>query len=73
MKRSLGDKRREIPMDKADEILGLLADYRDGETRAVGEDGEEEEVTVGRVFSTTRFGFRKVTVRAAATAELSDQ
>ena len=62
MKRSLGDKRREIPMDKADEILGLLADYRDGETRAVGEDGEEEEVAVGRVFPTTRFGFRKVTV-----------
>ena len=62
LKRSLGDKRREIPIEKADEILGLLADYRDGETRAVGEDGEEEEVTVGRVFPTTRFGFRKVTV-----------
>ena len=62
MKRSLGDKRREIPIEKADEILGLLAGFRDRETRAVGEDGEEEEVTVGRVFPTTRFGFRKVTV-----------
>ena len=62
MKRSLGDKRREIPIGKADEILGLLTDFRDGETRVVGDDGEEEDVTVGRVFPTTRFGFRKVTV-----------
>ena len=62
MKRSLGDKRRRIPTRRADEILGLLAGFRDEETRVVGEGAEEEEVTVARVFPTTRFGFRKVTV-----------
>ncbi|MXY55681.1 MAG: SAM-dependent DNA methyltransferase [Gammaproteobacteria bacterium] len=62
MKRSLGDKRREIPIEKADDILGILARFRDREARTVRADGEEEEVTVGRVLSTTRFGFRKVTI-----------
>ena len=28
----------------------------------MGEDGDDEEVTVSRVFPTTRFGFRKITV-----------
>ena len=62
MKRSLGDKRREIPMDEADEILGLLTRFRDEETRPVAKDGQDEETTVGRVLPTTRFGFRKITV-----------
>ncbi len=62
MRRSLGDKRREIPPDKADEVLELLHDYQDGEVRMVSEDGEEEEKTVSRVFPTTQFGYRKITV-----------
>ena len=62
MRRSLGDKRREIPADKALEALTLLANYRDGETRARTEDGNEEEVVVSRIFPTTQFGFRRITV-----------
>ena len=62
MRKSLGDKRREIPPDKAADILSLLRDLTDGETRTVSKDDEEEEVTVSRIFPSTRFGFRKITV-----------
>ncbi len=48
MRKSLGDKRREIPREKADEILRLLRDFK-----------EDEHV---RVFPTTHFGFRKIIV-----------
>src|SRR5207247_2029659 len=33
MRKSLGDKRREIPLDRAQDILKILADFRDGDTR----------------------------------------
>ena len=62
MPRSLGDKRRQIPPDKARDILEILKDYRDGDTRTVTRDGNHEEVVIDRVFPTTHFGFRKVTV-----------
>ena len=62
LKKSLGNKRREIPAESAADILSLLNGFSDGETRTVPEDGEDEEVTVSRVFPTTRFGFRKITV-----------
>ncbi len=62
MRKSLGDKRREIPPDKAADILSLLRGFTDGETRTVSKDGEEEEVTVSRIFPSTRFGFCKITV-----------
>ena len=62
LKKSLGDKRRGIPAEKAADILVLLRGFRDGETRAVPGDGGDEEVTVGRVFPSTRFGFRRITV-----------
>ena len=61
MRRSLGDKRREIPPDKAQDILKILTDFRDGDTRTVTKNGSEEEV-VSRIFPTTHFGFRKITV-----------
>jgi len=48
MRKSLGDKRREIPLEKAGEILRLLAEFKEGEH-------------VG-IFPTTHFGFRKITV-----------
>ncbi len=48
MRKSLGDKRREIPLEKADEILRLLRDFREGEHV--------------KIFPTTHFGFRKITV-----------
>ncbi len=62
MRRSLGDKRHEIPLDRAQEILKILTDFKDGDTRTVAKDGKEEEIVVSRVFTTTHFGFRKITV-----------
>src|SRR5207247_6639354 len=47
-KKSLGDKRRDIPPQKATEILSLHRDFR-----------ESEHV---KIFPTTHFGFRKITV-----------
>ena len=62
MRKSLGDKRRAIPLEKAQDILKILASFRDGETRTVTKDGKEEQAVVSRVFATTHFGFRKITV-----------
>jgi type I restriction enzyme M protein len=62
MRKSLGDKRREIPLERSKDILRILADFKDGETRKVVKDGKEEEIVVSRIFPTTHFGFRKITV-----------
>ena len=62
MRKSLGDKRREIPLERAQDILRILSDFKDGETRKVTKDGKEEDVVVSRIFPTTHFGFRKITV-----------
>jgi type I restriction enzyme M protein len=62
MRKSLGDKRREIPPDKAADIVRLLRNFRDGETRRVVKDAKEEEVVVSRIYPTTNFGYRKITV-----------
>jgi len=62
MRKSLGDKRREIPLDREQDILKILAEFRDGDSRVVAKDGKEEEVVVSHVFPTTHFGFRKITV-----------
>mgnify|MGYP001576178181 CR=1 FL=1 len=48
MRKSLGDKRREVPREKVDEILRLLRDFEEGEHV--------------KVLPTTHFGFRKITV-----------
>jgi type I restriction enzyme M protein len=48
MRKSLGDKRREVPPEKAEEILRLRRSYEEGE--------------FVKIFPTTRFGFRKITV-----------
>jgi type I restriction enzyme M protein len=62
MRKSLGDKRREIPPERSQDTLRILAGFKDGETRKVTKDGKEEEVVVSRIFPTTHFGFRKITV-----------
>ena len=62
MRRSLGNKRRLIPPDKAADVLQLLSDFRDGATRPVVEDDAEEDAVVSRIFPTTQFGYRKITV-----------
>ncbi len=62
MRKSLGDKRREIPHERAQEILKILTGFEDGDTRSVVKDGKSEEVAVSRIFPTSHFGFRKITV-----------
>ena len=62
MRRSLGDKRREIPPEKAADVLKLLVEFEDGATRTVAKDGKEEERVVSRVYPTTQFGYRRITV-----------
>lgn len=62
MAKSLGSKRREIPVDREQDIVQLEADFKDGDTRTITKDEKEEEVVVSRVFPTTHFGFRKITV-----------
>ena len=62
LRKSLGAKRREIPFERKQDILRLLADFEDGATRKVDRDGEQREVVVSRVYPTTHFGFRKITV-----------
>lgn len=48
MRKSLGDKRREIPREKAEGIARLLGDFKEGEH--------------SKIFPTTHFGYRKITV-----------
>ncbi|HEY7820280.1 MAG TPA: class I SAM-dependent DNA methyltransferase, partial [Vicinamibacteria bacterium] len=62
LRKSLGAKRREIPFEKKEDILALLRSFTDGETRTITEDGEERELVVSRIYPTTHFGFRKITV-----------
>jgi type I restriction enzyme M protein len=60
--KSQGAKRRKIPLDRAQDILKLLAEFKDGATRTVSKDGREEEAVVSRIFPTSHFGFRKIIV-----------
>ena len=62
LRKSLGAKRREVPFERKQDILRLLADFEDGATRKVERDGEEHQAVVSRVYPTTHFGFRKITV-----------
>ncbi len=62
LRKSLGAKRREVPFERKQDIVRLLADFEDGATRTVDRDGEEREVVVSRVYPITHFGFRKITV-----------
>jgi len=62
MRKSLGDKRRTIPLEGAQDVLKILAEFKDGATRTVSKDGKEEEIVVSRIYPTSHFGFRKITV-----------
>ncbi|MXY24035.1 MAG: SAM-dependent DNA methyltransferase [Acidobacteria bacterium] len=62
LRKSLGAKRREVPFERKEDILRLLADFEDGATRNVDQDDEERGTVVSRVYPTTHFGFRKITV-----------
>ena len=43
-------------------MLKLFVEFEDGATRTIAKDGKEEERVVSRVFPTTRFGYRRITV-----------
>lgn len=62
MRKTLGSKRREIPLGRAQEIVKILAKFEDGATTRVVTDGVAEDVIISRVYPTTEFGFRKITV-----------
>ena len=62
LRKSLGAKRRQVPFERKQDILRLLDHFEDGATRRVVQDGEEREVVVSRIYPTTHFGFRKITV-----------
>ncbi len=62
MRKTRGDKRREIPPERAQDIVKILTDFKDGDTRRIVKNGKEEEVVVSRIFPTTHFGFRKIMV-----------
>jgi type I restriction enzyme M protein len=61
-----GAKNRRIPFDRAQEILQILADFKHDDVRTIpAPDGDPEkarQVTVSKIFPTTHFGFRKITV-----------
>ncbi len=62
MRKSLGDKRREIPPERSWDIIEILKGFKDGETRSLAKGGAGEDVVVSKIFPTTHFGFRKITV-----------
>lgn len=62
LRKSLGAKRRGIPFEKKQDILSLLREFEDGATRRVAQGGVERDVVVSRIYPTTYFGFRKITV-----------
>jgi len=62
MRKSLGAKRREVPLERARDIVRLLEDFGDEDVRTRPVGGEEREIVVSRIFPTTHFGFRKITV-----------
>ena len=62
MPKSLGEKRREIPYEKALDILKLVERFKDGEVREIEAEGKREEKIVSRVFPVAQFGYRKITV-----------
>ena len=73
MRKSLGDKRREIPLDRAQDILKILADFKDGDTRVISKDGKEEEVVVSQDLSDDAFRLSQDHGRATAAAQLSGE
>jgi len=48
LRKSLDAKRREVPFERKQDVLRLLADFEDGTTRRVERDGEERETVVSR-------------------------
>jgi type I restriction enzyme M protein len=70
MRKSLGNKRNKIgdpaddprEPDQIAEITRVHGDFRDGDTRTVGANGQEKTAVVSRIFDNEDFGYRKITV-----------
>ena len=62
LRKSLGAKRREVPFERKGHILRLLAGFEDGARDLAGQNGDGGESVVSRIYPTTHFGFRKITV-----------
>ena len=56
-RKSGGAKRREVPFERKQDMVRLLADFEGRATRWVDRDGEGRDAVVSRVYSTTHFGF----------------
>ena len=85
MRKSLGNKRKELSLEQIDDLVRIHNNFVDGETRDFT---DEHPVThqprtrprvVGKVFANTNFGYRKIVVERplrlnfAATAERVEQ
>ncbi|MCY4584533.1 MAG: class I SAM-dependent DNA methyltransferase [Bryobacterales bacterium] len=62
MKKSLNNKRKEIPEEQIRRLTRVYGNHRDGETAEVRIDGETETRVISRIFENREFGFLKVTV-----------
>ena len=63
MKKSLGSKLREVPLERAEDIVRMVTAFKqEGESRPIDEDGKQVVRAVSKVFPTTHFGFRKITI-----------
>ena len=62
MPKTQGAKRYKIPIERAQDILKILTAFKNGETRTITSDEKSEDAVVSRIFPTTQFGFRKITV-----------
>ena len=70
MRKSLGNKRNKIgdPADDAREpdqiadITRIHGRFKNGETRTLGVNGEQQTLVVSKLFDNADFGFRKITV-----------
>ena len=51
-----------LPGAKVQDILKVVANFRDGDTRAVAKDDHTEDIIVSRIFPTTHSGFRRITI-----------
>ncbi len=69
MKKSLGNKRREIgngedgKLNHIAEITRIYGKFKNGDTRKIKtDDGKEKEIAVSRIFDNEDFGYHKITV-----------
>ena len=62
MKKSLNNKRNEIPEEQIRHLTRVYGNYQDGETAEVQINGETETRVISRIFENREFGFLQVTV-----------